>query len=205
MNLRVDLIDDTERRSASVFNLKSLIRIGSFVIPAIILLVVVVMAVNIVRVKSELTMLESQWDAYRPMKQQAQNIRQELLGSKAIASELDGWRNAVIPWHDQLIGLMRSCPPNIHIKQLRLSHRLQVLDDKVPARYYTMDLTGRAVGELAEQSVQLLRRRIQESHAFTGRVDTVVVSQFGADVADNARKTDRIFEIQTVYYPRTFE
>jgi hypothetical protein len=205
MNLRVDLIDDSERRSASLLNMKSMMRIGSFVVPSVFLLLIVIQAINTIRVKNELGVLESQWESALPRKQQAQKVREELLRNEALVAELDGWKKAMVPWDEQLLGLMLAAPPNVQFRQLRLSHHLQLIDDKAPARFYAMDIEGRAVGDLAEQSVQLLRRRVQEGDMFTGRVDTVVVSQFGADTAEAARKTDRTFAIQATYLPMEFE
>jgi hypothetical protein len=205
MNLRVDLIETHERRSASVLNARSLVRIGMFTLPSLLLLGIAVFVLNMIYVKNQLSILESQWDALRPRKEQAQALRDALLANEAILKEMENWQRATLPFDQQLVGLMEHTPSAIQFRRLRLTHRLQLLDEKQPARYYGLQINGRAEGKLAEQSVQILRRRIEEGAAFTGRVDAVAVAEFGADPTDNARKTDRTFTIQAEYTPIVFE
>jgi hypothetical protein len=205
VNLRVDLIESYERRSASALSLRSVLRIGTFALPALLLLGVAVFVFNMIRVKNELNILESQWDALRPRKEQAQALRDTLLANEAILKEMQDWQRARLPVEAQLVGLMEHTPAGIQYRQLRVTHRLQLLNEQAPARFYGLTINGRAEGKLAEQSVQLLRLRLEDAAAFTGRVETVAVTEFGADLGENAQKTDRTFTIQAAYTPIVFE
>ncbi|MBN1558329.1 MAG: hypothetical protein JW951_09310 [Lentisphaerae bacterium] len=205
MNLRVDLMEPDERRSASLINLKSLIRIAWFAVPAIVILLIAVFIINTTRISSELALLEREWEAAKPRRAEASALRSELAVNRNIVAELAGWTNSRIAWHSQLSGLMTAVPPTIQLRALRVDQRLQLLDKEGPARFFSMALDGRSVGDTAEQSVQLLRRRLTEIPVFTGKVQTVTVAKFGADPAPGADRTDRTFTLQCAYLPRLFE
>ena len=205
MNLRVDLLESYEQRSASLISLRSIIRVGWIVLPIAVVLLIAVFIVNTTRINSELDLLESEWEAAKPHRAEAAEMRATLAVNENIVSELDGWIESRLTWNDQLTGIMVAVPPTIQIRSLRVDHRLQLLDDESPARFFTLMLSGRSLGETAEQSVQLLRQRLIGLSAFAGKVDNVVVAQFGADTAADAGKADRTFTIQSTYIPRIFK
>ena len=61
MNVQVDLILPDEQRSASAFNLPALLRILSIIGPAVIILLIILVAINFSKIKNELNNLEKQW------------------------------------------------------------------------------------------------------------------------------------------------
>jgi hypothetical protein len=158
---------------------------------------------------SKLAALESEWKTVEPKKKAAEEMKQQLARNQKILDDLQSWKHARIPWNEQILGILRETPPGIQLSALRVSQMLEIVEKKnVPARNFTMVLDGRAQGASAEQDVQLLQRRLQQSPPFADAIrkeDGVQVPKFAADPSPQAGKSDRVFQILSLYGPRTFE
>jgi len=100
--------------------------------------------------------------------------------------------------------LQTQVPPDIQFTSLRLSQAIQLVEKKVPARAFTLVIEGKAVGEKADESVQVLRRRMAD--AFPGTIEDVAVTRYGAEQSTASLKEDRVFvfEIRCRYKPVPF-
>jgi len=205
MNLRVDLILESEQRSGSLLNKKFLLRAVAIVVPLAVLLLIFKEAGRALRLNGELTALTQQWKVIEPKQQQALRFMETYRWNLEIQKELEGWRKSRLDWHTQLVGLMRETPRNIQLQSLRVDQALQMVDNKTPARKFTLALKGKAVGVDAETAVKLLERRLREAPPFAGITTNVQVTQFGADPSKDAKKEDRIFEISCAYRDLKFE
>ena len=207
MNMRVDLIFETEQRSGSFLSPKSLIRIGSIVGPAVLALLVAVFVMQMWQLNSKVTLLEGQWESLGRKKKEAEKLQDRLLANKAILDEIGGWRVSHMDWHPKLQGIMSEVPAEIELKTLQVSHGFEVQAKNMPARMFTMTVTGRAVGSGAETAVDRLRSRLQSASAFSTDVseDGVTVSAYGADTTAGADKRDRVFAIISKYKAREFD
>ena len=207
MNLRVDLIFETEQRSGSLLSPKSLIRIGTIVGPAILALLVAVFVMQVWQLNSKLTLLEGQWESLGKKKKESERLRDQLLTNRKILDEIGGWRASHMDWHTQMRGIMTEVPAEIELKRLQVSQRFDVLGKDMPARMFTMTVSGRAVGSGAETAVEQLRSRIQSSSVFATNIaeNGVTVSAYGADTTVGANKRDRVFTITSQYEARKFD
>jgi len=204
MSLRVDLILETEQRSATVVNKKSLLRLSAIVIPLALAAVVIREATIMINLASDLKSKEADWAILGPRETQAKSLAQDCQTHGDILKELEGWSKSHVEWHPQLLGLLREVPPTIQIRTLKVDQTL-VGDTKPPARTFTMTLKGKAVGKDAEANVKLLERRLREVSAFAAVITNAQVRQFGADPAKDAKKDDRLFEIVCGYREFKFE
>lgn len=207
MNLRVDLILDSERRSASIFSLKALTRMGSIVLPVLILFVIGIVFLKTSQAKREIKKLTEQWEVAEPRREEAGRIAAEYHANRAVLAELQGWRSSHIDWHAQLLGIMRETPPSLKFRSLSVRQAIQLTDQGKPSRLFTLSIAGFARGEQSEANVEGFRRRMGSAPAFAGAVQeaTIPAGKFGKDNSRGASKFDRVFEIRCAYTGRPFE
>jgi len=205
MNLRVDLILESEQRSGSLVSLKALGRIAAFLLPALLILAVFSAFRNMKEVTDELAELEAQWAEVKPKQIEVLNLNEEFLANRRTRKELEGWRHSRVDWHEQVVGLMREVPGTIQLTRMRINQALQLIDEQVPARVFSLSLEGTAVGEEAEENVQILKRQLQRATPFEGVIEQVEVTRFAKDTAKSAHKDDRTFRVECKFAPREFE
>lgn len=205
--MRVDLILESEQRSASVVNLKSVIRISSISVPVILLVVVASIVVNMTTLNNELRMLEGETQAIGSKEKVAETVIKGFAVNRGMLNELEGWRKSHIDWYEQLLAMQKAVPAEIQLSALRISHEFDLIDKKIPVRAFTVALEGNTTGERAESSVQRLKRGLEDSPVLSSAVkeNGVEVSRFEAATGKEAAKDDRIFQIECKYRPRRFE
>jgi len=206
MNLRVDLILESEQRSGSAVNVQSIKRIGSVVGPAVALLLAAVLVWKFIRVQHEYRILSDEWDMTEPQREAADTRLKAFQVNAAILQEIEGWEKARIAWHGQINGLIRAVPATVQLDTLRVNQNLQLTANKnVPARAFVMDLRGKAVGGGAEESVRQFEQALENREPFKSAVDSVKVPVYAADPSKDADRNDRIFGITCSYKQKVFE
>ncbi len=206
MNLRVDLILPTEQRSASVINVKSLTRISMIVVPVVVGLVIALAVMNIMRSRSDLRDLESQWKDAEPKKKAAAALRAELAVNQDLERRVTGWTRSRFNWHEQLRGIQKEIPEGLRIQlaALSISSSLIVVGN-TPARGASLTLRGLAFGENTEANVKTLKDSLLKSPVLSGAVGSVDITLFAANTSAGANKLDRIFQIDVYYNARKFQ
>lgn len=204
MNLRVDLILGEELRSASVVNLKSVLRIVSIVVPVLILIVVLMSMIKLMSLKSELNRLTSEWDAMQVKIGQAQKIGEEVRKNRDIKSELDGWSNSRLVLYQQLMELQKEVPGNMVFESLKYFNTIQPVDNKA-ARNYTLSIRGSISGENSQDNVLMFKKNLLTKDILAEFIEGVEIPVFKQDESAGAKKEDRIFTMECVYKTRKFE
>ena len=206
MNLRVDLILETEQRSGSAVNLQSIKRVGAVVGPAIAALLVAIGIWNVIRVQHEYKMLNSEWELTEPQRDAADRQLSAFQVNVRVLKEMEGWEKARIQWHSQLEGLVRVVPANVQLDSMRVSQNFQLVNDnKTQARVYSMEVRGKAIGQGAEDSVRQLERALANRQPFKSSIESVKVPVYGADPSTDADRNDRIFGIKCAYSHLAFQ
>jgi hypothetical protein len=205
MNLRVDLILETEKRSASMLTPKMIVRLVSVVGPLLLVaLIGWAVAKELVR-NGELKTLEARWQATEPLEKKALQLSAEARANAGILAELKGWRHSHVNWSAALLELMRRVPAHLQLVELNLSQSFQVSEKGVPARVFAISLRGRTSGPEAENGVRSLAALLAEDAAFTNLVREVKIPTFAADTSEKAGKDDRVFEITCACREQPFE
>lgn len=204
MNLRVDLILPSEQRSASSLNPRSLIRIGSILIPCALLAWLAYGLAVMALVRNQFNVLEEQWLYVEPQKAEAIRLSQLLNTNRKLNDELMGWKSAHINWHETLAVLPRRVPATMQIQSVSAGQVLQV-EANVLARVFTLRIHGRATGARADQDVDELRDGLRREQTLADVVQSVEVGQFAADTSKSAQPEDRVFRLDCVYKPRPFK
>lgn len=207
MNLRVDLILESEQRSASPISVKSALRISYITIPLILLLVFFCSFMSNASLKRDLSKLEAEWAETEPRREESLKLISDFQVSRDIRQELNGFDNSSIEWNQHLLGLMREVPRDIQLQKLRINQSLQLVDG-TPARMFNMTLNGKAIGPNAAESVMTLQERMEGSESFAGVIREAEVPEgsFQA-ITENGivHQYNRVFQINCKYKARKFE
>lgn len=197
MNLRVDLILETEKRSASVISAKSLLRMLAILVPVILVVVIGVQIAQLMSLKSECNNKKLELKEKEPKKKEALELSDRLNSNRVMLNELKGWKNSRIDWYKQLVALQKEIPQSMVFETLRLTHAFDKADN-VPARLFTLSVRGRTYGDASVDSVQLVKRQltIQETFSKVMEAPQVTIKQ---DEAPGADPRDRIFSFDCVY------
>jgi hypothetical protein len=199
MSLRVDLIADEERRSGNVVSLKSFTRIGVFVVPAIIVLLVVVQALNSFIASSELRLLESRWESAEAKQKHALQLVGRVNFNQQTVNELNAWKATRLAWHKQLLALMESTPPSIQLTTLVTSLEKTSAPPSPPVRHFSMVADAKTSGARAMRQVESFESRVESHHSVTGVINTIDIENYAADPASRSGEFDRVFQLVCDY------
>lgn len=205
MNLRVDLILDSEKRRASVINPKLVIRVISILVPVLLGILLMAQIVVVRQLRGELRDLTRSLESAKPQQERAKAFVTEFQSHRAILEELSAWTNSLISWHGQLSSIMAVIPTNMQLRSLAVSQTFQLDENATPVRLFTTTLNGRAVGDQAEGSVRLLENALRDGDPFRMFTTNVSVPLYGADESPTASRHDRVFEIASQYNPRAIK
>jgi len=199
MNLRVDLILETEKRSASVVNAKGLVRIVSIVVPLIVLVIIGLVILGMVSLKNELKNRETEMAIAGPKRDAAIKFRAELGKNIQALEELEGWRKSRINWCEQLVNIRSVIPAKIQLTSLRIMHGIEP-----PARLYSIAMRGKAFDEHAKANVEMLGD-IKKNAAFSSLLKDSKVASYKRNNDPGVKNGEMLFEIEASYQPRTFK
>lgn len=205
MNLFVDLILESERRSASVINPKMVVRVLSVSVPIIIAILLAIQALYVGQLRRDLATVKLSRDSAGMQQNRARDLIKEFQSHRAIQEELSGWTNSRVAWHENLGVLMTVVPTNVQLRALNVGQTLQLREDQVPLRLFTLNLGGRAVGSGAEPSVRTLEDALRSTPPYSSMVTNLTVPLYGADTTAGAQRDDRVFEISCQFFPRAFQ
>ncbi|OGV68424.1 MAG: hypothetical protein A2283_19390 [Lentisphaerae bacterium RIFOXYA12_FULL_48_11] len=203
MNLRVDLILETEQRSASVVNLKGIVRIISIVVPVILIVCIALVASTMMRINSELKNREGEMAIAGPKKDAAIKYREELGKNKQTLEELEGWCLSRIDWANQLAKIQTFIPTEIQLTSLKLMHSIETIDG-TPARTVNMAMKGKALGSQANANVEMLGD-IEKNTAFTNVMKEAKVADYRKNEDPSANEGEMLFVIEAIYQPKKFK
>ena len=206
MNARVNLILATEQRSGNVITVPMLVRLVAIAIPTLILLGVIVVVWRFKAAENDLQESEGLWKTLEPQYRKAIEVREDLASRRAVMSEIQGWRQARISWHQQLGALQTAIPAEIQLTDLTMDDLVQIASNKT-VRIFRMRMKGKTGGPDAEANVTSLREALATHGVFTQYIENVEIPPggFGQDPSPLAARSDRLFEIVCRYRPREFE
>lgn len=206
-NLRVDLIYDAEKRSASPINLKLVGRMATIIGILAVLTFAVSVFAGIKSAQHKLnTLKESLESKQRPLAAHKKAER-ELKRNAAWTNEAASWRKARIEWHQHLMDLQDVVPPGIQLERLSVEGDSSVGEhNSVSFIQPTMKLKGTARGQDPVGDIKLFAKQLQDSPGFGALVEEARV--LPESVVEDKRSSDsshRLFEIEVRYLPREFK
>ena len=202
MNLRVDLMLDTERRSPSVLSVKFLVRLSAVVVPALVAVLIGTVMLGNIKDRGSVGEASEKWKGLQPKQKAAEKLRTELVRNEHVWRALEGWPTSRVEFSEHMLGLVQQVPEQIQLISVNVSHEIKP-SEKTFGRYYAMALEGRSVGTNAEENIHLLVSRLKTAPPFAGKILNVTM-RGRPDTAATATKTDRLFTISCAYGPKDF-
>jgi hypothetical protein len=206
MNYRVDLILESEQRSASLISKKMVVRTLCIVIPLSIALMVTSVVTNLINLKSNTAQLEESWKSKDPLAQKAMSVRNDLNAHLDMQNELAGWKAIHSQWAEELIALQAAIPEDIQLVSLTLNQTLAAATP--PSRNFSLTLDGKSVGESLSEAlapVKSLATYLETSEFFKSKIKKVELHVPPSHQAAGAGKPERQFRLLCTYQERTFQ
>lgn len=204
MNLSINFIQPQEIRSASMVSVKSMIQIGTVMIPLVLVLFFASTYFSYAEHKSSLNLLEGTWSIKEKQLKRAQALNKNLLERRRALEEIEGWRISRMPWPDILSQLRVEVPPTIQLKVLQARQNFEAPASGPPQRTVRVTLNGRCIGPDAENRVDRLRADLLTQSRLGAFVQDARVAGFREDDESGAGPDDRTFQIQLNFIPRSF-
>jgi Tfp pilus assembly protein PilN len=203
MNLRVDLILETEQRSASVVNVKGLLQIVYIVVPLILVVIIAVFVSNMISISSNLKALEAELAEKNPKKDAAIKYREDLVKNKQALEELEGWRKSRINWAEQLVNIQKTIPSEIQLVSMKINQSVEPVEN-VASRNFSIIMKGKALGNQARFNVETLGK-IEKNPAFTNVMKEAKVADYKKNEEPTAKEGEMLFQVEASYLPRKFK
>lgn len=204
MNLRIDLIMETEQRSASVVNTKTIKRVSIITVPVVVVAILLLSTFQLIAIKSEVGQRERMWQTSEPRQKKAEEDSRNVAKNRDLLAELKGISNSRNEWYRQLVAIHKDVPSDIVLETMRIEHSINAVDGKA-AREFKITIGGKTFGENSEQSVMLLKKKLDTGDNYDHCIQSVEIPMFKADETPGADKNDRVFRMNILYKPRKFE
>lgn len=204
MSLQVNLIQEAERRSASLVRLKSIGLIAAAVAVTVLTASLAWKYLGYLEVRRALKQLEPQRVEFEQRRKETEALQQTLDIHKGYADEILGWSHSRLPWDEILAGIRKHVPDTMQWRTLQLRMQLAVGKDGHYAREHAVTLNGRHQGPNAEARVESFRRAWGTEAPMSNWTDKAVVASFTDDNTPGAAGQDRLFQIEVTFKPRSF-
>ena len=200
MNLQVDFMLDTERRSGSSVSQKFVIRLAAFVIPVVVLGLFLVLIVTYQSSKRDRNVVEQEKIQIDPEYKKVVNLEKEYNNVRGLKTAIQGWRDSRLDAYRLLRGLQRAAPQTIQLTQWALNEKVEAVG-AVFGRTAGIYMKGKVAGEQPEADVQRLYHALQSEPPFPDIMEQVEVKRFAASEALD-EQGGRVFDIECILKPR---
>lgn len=200
MNLHVNLLLDSERRSSSRISRKFALKIAAAVAVVSLVVFVTVALTGAHTAKQALLFAEQEKKQLEPVFRTVSDLRQELNDLQNMNNAIATWASSRPDWPALLTGLQAIVPANIQLTRFTVNESIALVDE-VPARVIGLYIQGKAAGEHSETDVQELEKSLREKPPFNEVMELAQVKQFEA-AKSAVQQNVRIFNLECRFKPR---
>jgi hypothetical protein len=201
MNLQVNLILESERRSASRVSKKFLLVASVLFAASVFLLYSVIVLIGAQFAKQKLYDAERENKQLEPLFRQVCDLQRELTKFQNLTNEIAAWADTRPRWPGLLQGIQSSVSPNIQLTRLTVNESI-VLVDNMPVRKISLFLHGKAAAESSEIDVQQLENDLKTKPPFDAIMERAEVKQFES-LKNQSAQNMRAFDIECRFKPLT--
>lgn len=200
-SLRVDVILETELRSASPVDVKFIAKTVGGLLLALLAGGVVYYVWGARTAERRLADIKGEWETTSRVEQRVRQDKNDLRLLTEIVAEIEGWKNSRILWHQHLADFQALVPPNIQITSFQLEEQVPMMG-KNAARVFSLNLQGRAEGDNPRRTVDGFLDALRHGSGFSNLVEKANVVMF--DTVPGAKMNLRVFTISIKYKPRSY-
>lgn len=177
MNLYINLLLDTERRSTSRVSYMLVLKIVAAVFVVLLFSVVITVLIGSRSASQSLLYAQQEKKQLDIVHKAVVEMNRELADLRNVTNTINSWAGTRSDWPRLLVGLQAIVPANIQLMRLTMSENIAVVDG-APARSVMLYLRGKAAGEHSETDVQQIEKSLKESADFVEYTETAAVKQF---------------------------
>jgi hypothetical protein len=210
VNYHVDLLLDSERRSASPVSVGMVLRLMAFTLLATLMTVILLLFVASQDAERKANEAKARWALLQPKHAELLALRAKRNELRADCRQMDGNRLSRMELGPELLRLQRGISPEVQLLAVRINQFAgNQKTGAAASRSYEMRLSGKMVGDKAEVYVEGLRAYLVTS-ARSNSVESVVIPNNGFR-RETVRKTggdtrsDWFFDLVCRYRSRSFE
>lgn len=190
MNLQVDLLLDSERRSGSAVRRKFLVRLALVIVPLVVLGLLGALFAAERSACHELRYAEQEKARIDPEHKKVARMEIEYNKLNALRATLQDWSQTRLDIYGLLRGLQNATPLSIQLTRLVLNEKLEA-----DGRTVAFSLNGKVVGQYPEADVQCLFQALKSDRPFSNVMDLAEVKRFAASEILEEQDA-RVFEIE---------
>ncbi len=219
MSTRINLLKDSEYRRQGAVS-------GAFILRTTILSVVsfgllfgLLSGTRFRVAQQDLLASQEIWALRAPMYDQIMAMKQDLAMEKKLRQELKGWQTGRILWTQPLEELRKVVPPTMQLRRLDIRGDLEVQQSVVnveteagagaapaqteqiqgkPMRKYSINLDGKASGQMAETVVVQFVRMLPQDPVFAPIFKSVKLQSLQREMIQSGGVADRAFSIEAL-------
>ena len=200
MNLQVDLMLNTERRSGSSVSRKFVIRLTAVIIPVILLGLFAVLIMTYQSSKRDRDFVEQEKIQIDPQYKKVLGLEKEFNSVRDLKAAIQGWGDSRLDAYRLLRGLQRAAPRTIQLTQWIFNEKVEAVGT-VFGRTAGIYMKGKVAGERPEADVQRLYQALKSEPPFPDIMGQVEVKRFAASEALD-EQGGRVFDIECMLKPR---
>jgi len=200
MNLQVDFMLDTERRSGRTVSQKFVVRLTAVIIPVVLLGLFAVLIMTYQSAKRDRNVVEQEKIQIDPEYKKVLNLENEFKSVRDLKAAIQGWGDSRLDAYRLLRGLQRAAPPTIQLTQWVLNEKVEAVGTAF-GRTAGIYMKGKVAGERPEADVQRLYHALKSEPPFPDIMSQVEVKRFAASEALNEQDS-RVFDIECTLKPR---
>jgi Tfp pilus assembly protein PilN len=181
MSVRVNLLKPQEVQQQSAVSRDLLVRGATFLGTGAAVLGIAFMVLQYRETGSTHRRLKAAWADMETEYKAVKEIADKQAANMGYVAELESWSHSRLEWEAPLNALQELVPDNLQLTRLAIASdvvisKAEPTTDKyvgTPARTYTMQVEGRAVGALSDQDVIAFVEGLQKSLAISPWLDSV--------------------------------
>ncbi|NLB55235.1 MAG: hypothetical protein GX811_05630 [Lentisphaerae bacterium] len=197
MNLHINLILPSERRSGSNVSSKFLLQLVAVILPVLLLLLVLSLIIINKQTSSKLLALKSTWAQTEITQKTVQDIQQEMSASTNLVHDLTLWLDSKLETHVMLKELAEVIPVTAQLTMLTLNDNLVSISNTFQ-RAGVLFLRGKVTGKQPGEDISNLEKDL----VTIKDIDTASVKRYEADPAQRAHtglaSDVKIFDIESL-------
>lgn len=197
MNLQINLILESERRSGSSISKKFIIRSVLIVVPIVLLFVIIVLVVGSGLAKQKRRLAVEREKEIKSVYESVVKLQKQQKKYQGLVNIIDGLQESRPDWYARLREFQKIVPYTIQITRLTLSEAIEINDNN-PLRTGGMFLRGRVVSDIAGKEVKSLEMALENRPVFRSFIKSVEIKQFTAD-DETPAMNDRIFNMDCFF------
>lgn len=220
MTARINLLKTTELRRQGVVSTAFIIRVSIVTVALFSLLFGLLALIQHRNARQMLFGAEELWKVREPLYRKTVAMKQDLATKRKLDTELRGWQSSRIAWHDPLTELREIALPTLQFRRLNIRGEMDIRIPKTktpkagsaegkpagegaapaaagtPARRFFLLIEGRAVGDLAEDSVLQFDAALRRAPGFRPVLESVRLQKLESEDGTARGAAGQAFSIE---------